>query len=65
MSEKYEAVLAGRRFTIEQDLPEVGWYLQEFENGVSVSDYLQDSIELAIQCATQVYGVPAEAWKKI
>lgn len=33
MSEKYEAVLAGRRFTIEQDLPEVGWYLQEDENG--------------------------------
>jgi len=58
-------VLAGRRFTIEQDLPEIGWYLQEFENGVSVSDYLQDTFELAIQHANEVYGIPAEAWKKI
>lgn len=45
--------------------PAVGFYLYIFENNRCISDYLQDTLELAIECAWEDFGVPKEAWEKI
>jgi hypothetical protein len=52
------------RFIIERD-EAVGFYLYVYENEYCVRDYLQDTLELAIEMASEDYQVPKEAWKTI
>ncbi|AHJ96769.1 hypothetical protein [Hymenobacter swuensis] len=50
-------------FMIEEDLPEIGWYLFVYnQNQSCLFDYLQNSQELAKEFAQQEFGVPLSAW---
>jgi hypothetical protein len=53
-----------RRYEIRHD-PLVGFYLYIFEDGKCIRDYLQDTLEIAMECAQEDYGVSKNAWKKI
>ena len=51
------------RFEIEEDLPELGFYLYVFdENNKCVRDYLQDSKNMAMHFALEEFGVPLTSW---
>lgn len=52
-----------RYYEIKHD-PSVGYYLYVYENGKCVRDYLNDSLELAMEYAWENFGVPLELWKK-
>ncbi len=56
--------LKPRHYEIEYD-PYAGYYLYVFEGNKCIRDYLQDTLEIAIECALDDFGVPKEAWKKI
>ena len=53
-----------RYYEIKHD-PNVGFYLYVFENEKCINDYLQDTLELAIECAWEDFGVPKESWEKV
>lgn len=62
-STSYKATGNGRSFVIQFDSPEVGYYLYVFdESGRCTHDYLQDTLQAAIECATELFAVPANAW---
>jgi hypothetical protein len=58
---RLEAEHAGHRFVIEHD-PAVGYYVYAFEDARCTRDHLQDSLELAKECAREEFGVPEDAW---
>ncbi|MCE5318104.1 MAG: hypothetical protein LLG04_12195 [Parachlamydia sp.] len=53
-----------RYYEIKCD-PFVGFYVYVFDGDKCINDYLQDTLEMAIQCAWSDYGVPKKAWKKV
>ncbi len=53
-----------RHYEIKHD-PSVGFYLYVFENGKCIRDDLQDTLELAMECAWEDFEVQKEAWKKV
>lgn len=53
-----------RYYEIERD-PSVGFYFYVFDSGKCIRDYLQDTLEIATECAKEDYGVPKNAWKEI
>jgi hypothetical protein len=55
--------IKNRRYEIKYD-PSEGFYFYVFENSKCIHDYLQDTLELAIECACEDFGVPKEAWEK-
>jgi len=56
--------LKPRYFEIKQD-PAAGFYLYVYEDGKCLFDQLQDTLEIAIECAQEDYNVPKNSWKKI
>lgn len=56
--------LIPRYYVIKQD-PSVGFYLYVFEGDKCIFDYLQDTLELAMESAWEDFGVPKDAWEKI
>lgn len=52
------------RYEIKYD-PMVGFYLYVFEGNKCIHDCLQDTLDLAMECAWEDFGVPKSAWKKI
>ncbi|NOZ20204.1 MAG: hypothetical protein GXP25_03855 [Planctomycetes bacterium] len=60
---KLKAEIGNRRFVIEEDLPDIGWYLYVFEGGRCVADHLQDTLQIAKRQALDDYGVPLDAWR--
>jgi hypothetical protein len=56
---------SGREFIIQQDLPEIGWYLYVYENGKCTKDYLQDNQEMAMKQAKDDFGIQKEQWIEI
>ncbi len=59
---KLESIQGTRKYLIEQDTPEVGWYLTVFENGQCVADHLQNNIQAVIKQAEEEYSVPTNSW---
>ena len=53
-----------RYYEIKYD-PLVGFYLYVFEDDRCIYDHLQDTLEIAIECAWEDYGVPKNLWKKV
>ena len=53
-----EAKLNGKKFRIEEDYPDVGWYLYVYEGETCIKDYLQNNVETAKQIAFEDYQVP-------
>jgi len=61
--EKYIVKTEKETFLIEEDLPEVGWYLYRINrNGETTHDYLQDSKDDAMKYALEVFQVPIASW---
>jgi hypothetical protein len=56
-----EATHGGRRFRIEQD-ETVGFYVYAFDGERCTHDHLQNTLEIAKQCAREEFGVPEDAW---
>jgi hypothetical protein len=50
-----------KTFVIKRDTA-AGFYLFVFQDGVCVQDYLQDTLEQAIEMAHDDFGVPKDAW---
>lgn len=59
---KWHAYYNSRYFEIHHD-PLVGFYLYVFERKKCVRDYLQDTLELAMNHAWEEYGVRKEIWE--
>lgn len=59
----YES-LKPRCYEIKHD-PFVGFYLYIFEGDKCICDHLQDTLELAMECAWEDFGVPKGSWEKV
>ena len=53
-----------RYYEIDYD-PAIGYYLYVFENDKCMYDDLQFTLEIAMECALDDFGVPLDAWIKI
>lgn len=53
-----------RHYEIQHD-PSAGFYLYVFEENRCIYDQLQDTLEIAMECAWEDYGVPKYAWIKV
>lgn len=62
---KYIAIVGDSRYFIEEDRPEVGWYLHVYKDGLGVADHRQDSFEAVVAQAADEYGVPSESWEEV
>ena len=62
---RYKAEFNNRTFVIEEDLPEVGWYLYVYEGTKCTHDYLQDTKAIAMSQAEEDFGVPLAGWIEI
>ena len=61
--EKYVFKTENETFLIEEDLPEVGWYLYRIDrNGKTTHDYLQDSRDNAMIFALDEFQIPINSW---
>lgn len=50
-------------FEIVEDLPEVGFYMYAYDsNGKNTHDFLQDTLQMAKECALENFGVPLDSW---
>ena len=58
-----EAELDNKKFIIEEDYPDVGYYLSIYENGKCIKDYLQDNLVICKKIALEDYGVPQDKWQ--
>lgn len=45
--------------------PAVGFYLYVFEGNKCIYDYLQDTLDLAMEYAWKDFDIPKNAWKKV
>ena len=51
-------------YKIEEDLPEVGWYIYRYDSeGNLTHDYLQDTKEIAIEFSEKKFGVHKNSWE--
>ncbi len=58
-----ECKLGDKRFKIEEDLPDVGWYLYVYDlNDKCIADHLQDNLEMIIDFAFEEYQIPKANW---
>lgn len=61
---KWVAIISNtKRCEIEHD-PEAGYYLYIFKNNECIKDYLQDTLEIAMEIAQEEYDVSRNSWKK-
>jgi hypothetical protein len=56
-----QASHGGRKFVIQQD-EAAGFCMYAFEGERCTHDYLQDTLEIAKECAREEFGVPEDAW---
>lgn len=58
-----ECEFGDKRFKIQEDLADVGWYLYVYDkNDKCVSDYLQDNLKSAIDFAFEEFQIPKVCW---
>lgn len=63
--EKYFIKAENESFLIEEDFPEIGWYLYRIDrNGKTTHDYLQDTKDDAMKYALEVFQIPITSWTK-
>jgi hypothetical protein len=61
---KLKSIFGDLLFRIEEDNPEVGWYLYVFKNNKCIADYLQDTLEQTKEFAKEKYNVPYNSWEE-
>lgn len=63
---KYQSDFKEKKYVIEEDMPEVGWYLYIFDkSGKCIADYLQDNFKIVVDFAEEEFKIPKESWKEI
>ena len=60
---RLEAQHVRGRFVIKHE-PAVGYYVYAFDGARCTHDHLQDSLELAKECAREEFGVPEDTWRE-
>ena len=52
-----------RFFKIEEDLPDVGWYLKVFDKNMNcIADHLQNDLNAIIEFCLDEYGIEKNKW---
>jgi len=50
-------------FKIEEDLPDVGWYLKVFDSKMNcIADHLQNDLNSIIEFGLEEYGIEKNIW---
>ena len=62
---KYTTEFNGKRFVIDEDLPDVGAYLYIYEGEKCIQDTLQDTVEMCKEVALEDFDVPLNGWKEV
>jgi len=62
---KYIAKKDDMIFKIEEDLPDVGFYLYVFKNNKCIADYLQDTLKGVKEFANEKYMISLSSWQEI
>ena len=52
-------------YRIEEDLPGIGFYLRGYKSGVDTFDYLQDTQEICVNFASELFDVSKDSWRLI
>ncbi len=60
----YITYKGSKKLVIEEDRG-VGFYLEVYEDDKCISDYLQDTLEIAMEQAEELFGVPNSSWNKV
>lgn len=60
--QKLKANYIDLEFYIEEDLPEVGFYLYVYKSNECIYNSLQDSVEDCKEIAFEMYGVRLNDW---
>ncbi len=61
--QKFEYKTKDKYFELQEDLPEVGWYLNVYDEEMNcVSDHLQNDFETIIDFALEKYGIQKNKW---
>ena len=62
----YTTTKGENHFVIEEDLPDVGWYLRIYDNQNNcVADYLQDTFKDVMDFASEEFEIDNSNWKEI
>ncbi len=62
---KYQSKYGIYKAIIEEDFPDVGFYLYIWKNGIGLNDYLQDSLAICKEQAFEEFGIPLDCWVEI
>jgi hypothetical protein len=62
---KLRSVYNNKKFVIDEDIPEVGFYLYVYDGDKCVYDCLQDTIEICKEVAFEEFQVPLGSWQEI
>ena len=54
-----------RKYEIQPDKSDAGFYLYVWQDGRCIKDHLQDSLQAAIDQAATDYGVRPELWQEV
>ena len=60
---QYISIYDNKKFVIEEDYPEVGYYLYVYKDNLCVFDSLQDNVFLCKEIAYQKFNVPLDSWE--
>jgi hypothetical protein len=62
-SQKLKTTYNDFEIIIEEDLPEVGFYLYVYKSNVSIYDSLQNDINDCKEIAFEMFGIPLNIWE--
>jgi len=61
----FECKSKDRLFRIEEDFPDVGWYLKVFDNNMNcIADHLQNDFDTIIDFGLEEYEIQKNEWIK-
>ncbi len=51
------------KFIIEDESPDIGFYLYVYRDNKCITDYLQDTLEFVKEEALEKYNIPLNSWE--
>lgn len=67
MKDKYTVLKCHQnnfRYTIEEDNPDVGWYIYVFDKkGNCIADHLQETQQMALSFCQENYNISEDKWE--
>lgn len=62
---KYQAKYGIFDAVIEEDLPDVGFNLYVWKNGIGLYDNVQDTLKICQEDAFEEFGIPLDSWVEV